>query len=100
LSKETELLSKEQESIKRKFNELLNEKIQLENLLISHEKLCNKVNKKINIDNINQTNPSQKNQNINQQQHQQLIRIKKEEINKIIQKSSERKIQKNSSNLI
>lgn len=90
---------------------MVNEKLRLENLLITHEKVCNGGNG-------NRILPSQKgnnssssnnnNSNINHlnthqnaalaQQQQNLLKIKKEELDEIIKQSNERKNQKLSSN--
>jgi hypothetical protein len=116
LKQKTQELTQEQDALRRTFQELLNEKIRLENLLISHEKVCNGNNSNSNSSINNRVLPSQKtintnnnnnsNNNLNaqqnaaltQQQQQNLLKIKKEELDEIIKQSNERKNQKLSLN--
>ena len=106
LTKETEILMREQESIKRKFQELLEEKTRLQSLYEMHEKSCKtsktalasgqpqqpstqsqpRVHKQSK-----QPPPPPQQQLQQQEQHRPLIQINKEHINEIIRTSSEKK---------
>ncbi len=98
LTRQTEVLSRQQDGLKRKFQDLLTEKTRLEKILHSHEKVCQHLPSK------NQKNHVNMNNNVinaddlvaqqQQQQHQQLIRIKKEDIDDIKKLSSEKVQQK------
>ena len=92
---------------------MVNEKLRLENLLITHEKVCNGGNSNRilpspkgnnNNNNINTTTNNhhhfntQQNAALAQQQQQNLLKMKKEELDEIIKQSNERKNQKLSSN--
>jgi hypothetical protein len=81
LTQQADMLRQQHDVIKRKFQEMLNEKKQLESLLESHEAQCKF-----------SSSSSSSAESVPQQQQQQLIqRIKKEEINEIIKQSNERK---------
>ena len=102
LTKETETLMREQESIKRKFQELFEEKNRLQSLYEMHEKSC-KTSKTAHASGQQQHLITQSQSRVHKQpkqpqqlqQHQEqqrpLIQINKEHINEIIRTSSEKK---------
>ena len=105
LTRKTEELSREADHLKRKYQELNNDKMRLENLLSSHEKTCSSSSPKSNtnatsnaISNntivANSNFLQQQQQQQQQHQQQQLLKIKKEEIDDIIKQSQDRKTQK------
>ena len=91
LTKKTELLSRERESLRQLAQDLAREKSRLESSFLVHEKSCAGKSLKAVTITVSPTTPSHKSSS----SQNNLLRIRKEEINEIIKQSSERKHKQN-----